>query len=308
MDRLRAMHYLLKVSDLLSFSRAAQALWVPASSVSRRIADLEAELGAELLHRTTRAVRLTEAGRLYVEQIRAAVGLLQDADDQVTQRGGAPKGVLRLSVMQGYGQSRVMPVLREFQALYPDVVVDAHLSDAVVDLGRDQVDLAIRGGRQPQDRVVARRLNPNRFVLAASPTYLKRHGRPKTLDELSGHAALMYRGPNAIIKWHGQDEDGWRELPMTPAFITNDGATLIGLACEHRGLVLLPEWSLEAALRERRLQRVEMAQTVSVSREGESGIYLLYLQPRFRIPKIRVAVDFLVSRLGGEATPGPARP
>lgn len=304
MDRLRAMHYLLKVADLLSFSRAAQALGVPASSVSRRIADLEAELGAELLHRTTRAVRLTEAGQRYVEQIRAAVDLLKDADEAVTQRGGAPRGTLRISAMHGYGQARVMPVLREFQALHPDLVLDVHLSDAVVDLGRDQVDLAIRGGRQPQDRVVARKLDPNRFVLAGSPSYLKRHGCPKTLDDLLGHAALMYRGPNAIIKWHGRDEDGWRELPMSPAFVTNDGASLIALACEHRGLVLLPEWSLAAALRDRRLVRVEMtdpAHTVSVSREGESGIYLLYLQPRFRIPKIKVAVDFLVERLASDS-------
>jgi DNA-binding transcriptional LysR family regulator len=293
------MHYLLKVADLLSFSRAAQALGIPASSVSRRIADLEAALGVELLHRTTRTVRLTEVGRLYVEQIRAAVDLLKDADEAVTQRDDAPRGTLRISVMQGYGQSRVMPVLREFQALHPDLVLDVHLSDAVVDLGRDQVDLAIRGGRQPQDRVVARKLDPNRFVLAASPAYLKRHGRPASLEDLVAHPALMYRGPNAIIKWQGRDADGWRELPMSPAFVTNDGATLIGLASEHRGLVLLPEWSLEAAFRERRLTRVEMAADVSVSREGESGIYLLYLQPRFRIPKIKVAVDFLVERLGG---------
>lgn len=300
MDRLRAMQYLLRVADQLSFSRAAQALGIPASSVSRRIADLEAELGVELLHRTTRIVQLTEAGLLYVEQIRAAVDLLKDADDLVTQRTTAPKGTLRISVMQGYGQVRVMPALREFQTLYPEVVPEVHLSDAVVDLGRDQVDLAIRGGRQPQDRVVARKLDPNRFVLAASPGYLKRHGRPKTLDELTQHAALMYRGPNAVIKWQGHDEEGWRELPMSPAFVTNDGGTLIGLACDHRGLVLLPEWSLEPALRERRLVRVDMPHPVSVSREGESGIYLLYLQPRFRIPKIKVAVDFLMARLGSE--------
>lgn len=106
-----------------------------------------------------------------------------------------------------------------------------------------------------------------------------------TLDDLLGHAALTYRRPNAIIKWHGRDEDGWRELRMSPAFVTNDGASLTALA---------------AALRDRRMVRVEMADpalTVSVSREGESGIYLLFLQPRFRIPKIKVALDFLVERL-----------
>jgi DNA-binding transcriptional LysR family regulator len=298
MDKLRALNYLLKVADTLSFSRAAKSFGVPASSISRRITDLEAELGVELLHRTTRTVRLTETGAQYLEQVRAGLAQLQDAEELVGHRSQTPSGTLRISTMPGYGQMLLMPALRDFNAKYPDILLDVHLSDALVDLGRDQIDIAIRGGRQPQDRVVARKLDPNRFILAASPQYLAEHGTPRTLEELCSHRALMYRGPSAVIKWQGLDEDGWRELPMAPAFISNDGASLIALARQHRGIVLLTEWALAGYLARGELVSFALPQAVSVSRGGESGIYLLYLQTRYRIPKVRVAVEFLVGRLG----------
>jgi len=297
MDKLRALQYLLKVADTLSFSRAAKAFGVPASSISRRITDLEAELGVELLHRTTRMVRLTEIGALYMEQVRAGLAQLNDADELVGQRSRMPSGTLRISSMPSYGQLLLMPALQNFCDRYPDIVLDVHLSDALVDLGRDQIDIAIRGGRQPQDRVVARKLDPNRFILAASPQYLAQKGTPRSLDDLPAHSALMYRGPNVLIKWQGLDEDGWREVPVTPAFISNDGASLIAMACKGRGLVLLSEWGLKDYLRRGDLVQVTLEQPVSVGRGGESGIYLLYLQTRYQIPKVRVAVEFLIERL-----------
>ncbi len=301
MDKLRALHYLVKVADTLSFSRAARAFGVPASSISRRITDLEAALGVELLHRTTRTVRLTEAGALYLEQVRAGLTQLDDADELVGQRSSTPSGTLRISAMPGYGQRLLMPALQDFGERYPEIVLDVHLSDALVELGRDQIDIAIRGGRQPQDRVVARKLDPNRFVLAASPQYLQKAGTPRTLEELEGHRALMYRGPNAVIKWQGLDEDGWREIPVTPAFISNDGASLIAMACRHQGLVLLSEWALTDYFRRGELMPLTLDRPVSVGRGGEVGIYLLYLQTRYRIPKVRVAVEFLIERLGSPA-------
>lgn len=297
MDKLRALHYLLKVADTLSFSRTAQAFGVPASSISRRIADLEAELGVELLHRTTRTVRLTEVGTLYVEQVRQGIAQLNDADDLVGRRGSAPGGTLRISAMPSYGRLLLMPALQDFGDRYPDIVLDVHLSDALMDLGRDQIDIAIRGGHLPQERVVARKLDPNRMVLAASPQYLRTMGTPRTLDDLQGHRTLMYRGPQAVFKWLGRDEDGWREIPTTPAFISNDGTSLVAMACRHRGLVLLSEWGLKDYLDRGELAEVTLDQPVSVSRADELGIYLLYLQTRYRVPKVRVAVEFLVKRL-----------
>jgi len=145
---------------------------------------------------------------------------------------------------------------------------------------------------------VARKLDPNRFVLAASPQYLARMGTPRTLDDLSGHFGLMYRGPGAVLKWQGLDEDGWRELAIPPAFISNHGPSLVALACCHRGIVLLSEWGLKDYLRRGELVEITLDRPVSVTRGGEAGIYMLYLQTRYRIPKVRVAVEFLLERLG----------
>ena len=296
MDKLRAVQYLVKVADTLSFSHAARILGVPASSISRRIADLESELGVELLHRTTRTVRLTEIGTQYLEQVRAGLAQLDEAEELVRQRRKMPSGILRISAMPSYGHV-LLPVLLAFNERYPAVVVDMHLSDAVVDLGRDQIDIAIRGGREPEDRVVARRLDPNRFMLAASPQYLRRMGVPRTLDDLKKHQALLYRGPAALIKWQGLHEDGWHEIPVSPAFISNDGASLVAMARHHRGIVLLPEWGLQEFLRRGELVPIVLDQPVSVRRGEEVGIYLIYLQTRYRMPKVRVAVQFLMEQL-----------
>ena len=298
MDKLRALQYLIKVADTLSFSGAARAYGVPASSISRRISDLEQELGVELLHRTTRTVRLTELGALYLEQVRAGVSRLDDAEELVGQRSSTPTGTLRISTMPSYGQLLLLPALQEFSDLYPGIVIELHLSDSLVDLGRDQIDLAIRGGPQPQDRVVARKLDPNRFILVASPKYLADRGTPRTLDDLQAHSALYYRGPNAVIKWQGFEDGTWRELAVPAAFISNDGASLVAMARKHKGLALLSEWGLKDALGSGELVRVELEQKVAIGRGREAGIYLLYLQARYQVPKVRVAVEFLVERLG----------
>ncbi|HEY9103147.1 LysR family transcriptional regulator [Chitinimonas sp.] len=297
MDRMRALQYLLKVADTLSFSQAARAFDVPASSISRRIADLEAELGATLLHRTTRAVRLTEIGALYVEQVRAGMSQLREAEELLGLRSATPSGTLRISAMPSYGQLLLMPALERFSDRYPDIVLDVHLSDALVDLGRDQVDIAIRGGRQPQARVVARKLDSHRFVLVATPQYLAEAGTPENIEVLLHHRCLLYRGPHSLIRWQALTAEGWQELPTVPAFICNDGAGLMAMVLRHKGIALLPGWSVAGYLQRGELVRIELAEPVSVSRAGEGGIYLLYQAGRYQVPKVKVAVDFLLAAL-----------
>ena len=120
----------------------------------------------------------------------------------------------------------------------------------------------------------------------------------RTLDDLQGHSALYYRGPNAVIKWQGFEDGAWRELAVPAAFISNDGASLVAMARKHKGLALLSEWGLRDALASGELVRVELEQKVAIGRGREAGIYLLYLQARYQVPKVRVAVEFLVGRLG----------
>jgi len=225
-------------------------------------------------------------------------------------------GIDRLDYSKGIPQR--VRAFRELLASYPENRRSATLIqiasptretvDAYADIRRELESMcgAINGDFGELDwmpvryihRIVARKLDPNRFVLAASPQYLARMGTPRTLADLEEHRALMYRGPSAVLKWQGLDEDGWRELAIEPAFISNEGASLIELACQHGGMVLLSAWGLKAQLERGELVEVKLEQPVSVSRGGDGGIYLLYLQTRYRIPKVRVAVEFLLERLG----------
>jgi Transcriptional regulator len=296
MDKLRALKYFIKVADTLSFTEAGRAFDVPASSISRRIAELENSVGAVLLHRTTRSVSLTEVGETYLAQVRSGMAQLAAAEELLKDQASRPSGTLRISCTPSYGRMKLLPVLQDFSDIYPDVLLDVDLSDELQDLGGDKYDIALRAGSEPENRVVARRLDPNIFILAASTTYLATRGTPRTVEDLNGHSALMYRGSKSVLKWLGFDGKNWITPRIVPAFISNDVASLTAMACKHRGMVLLPEWSLREYLQRGELVTVDLSQPVGISRT-EVGIYMLYLQSRYLIPKIRLAVEFIYQRL-----------
>lgn len=298
MDKMRALEYFMEVADSGNFSQAAKTFGVPASSISRRIQDLEAALGATLFHRTTRVVRLTELGALYLDEIRPAISALTNADEVVSEQPHAPSGRLAISAPPGYGEARVVPALKKLRHLYPELVLDVELTDHVTNLADNDVDLAVRATGDLPDRVVARKLSSNRFILMAAPNYLKRWGTPETVDDLQHHQTLLYRGPNGVLNWQADTVAGWIELQTQAVFITNVGGMLRDEVLQGSGLALIPEWGTADHLETGRLIEIELKDaTISVSRNVRSGIYLLYSQPKYRLKKIQVAVDFLLSEL-----------
>ena len=178
MDQLRAIHYFIKVAELGSFIEASRVLGVPASSVSRRLQDLEAELGVTLLSRTTRTVRLTELGQLYLDRVRPTVDELRYTNELVKNHLASPSGTLRISAITGYGEYRLVPALRRLRRQFPDLVVDLDLTDQLMDLTSDDIDIAIRVTASPPERAIARRLNSNNYVLVAAPAYLEARACP----------------------------------------------------------------------------------------------------------------------------------
>jgi DNA-binding transcriptional LysR family regulator len=293
MDKIRALRYFLKVAETSSFTMAAKALSVPASSVSRRIRDLEAELKIDLFHRSTRVVKLSALGQIYYEQVKDIVAALDNADDFVSQRSEVPSGVLRITAMPGYGTLVLQPVLEKLRKFYPEIILDVELTDQVSDISKNEVDIAIRASSVLPVRAVARKLSDNRFVLMASPEYLETNGVPMKTEDLVNHQTLLYRGPNGILHWQAKTDDTWRELSTKPVYISNDGSALIQAVLAGQGIALLPKWAVGNELRELGMEE----ERVSVTRALDSGIYLLYLKPRYRILKIKAAVDFLVAEL-----------
>ena len=298
MDRLRAIEYFIKVAETGSFTKAARVLGVPASSISRRLQDLEAELGTSLLHRTTRRVRLTELGAVYLEQIRPALKALDYAGALITDQPGTPRGSLRITANPGYGRLLLMPAIHKLRATYPNLIIDVELTDQVYNLANHEVDIAIRATADLPERAIARKLAGADMKLVASPAYLERHGTPRVLSDLQTHHMLMYRGPDRIIAWHAKTQSGWHEIPTQPAFICNVGRELADIALAGAGLGLFFGWGVEPELARGDLVAVTLEDAeLSISRDPSAGIFLLYNQPKYRLNKIKAAVDFLVSEL-----------
>jgi len=295
---LRAISCFIEVAERGSFTRAAKSLGLPASTVSRRIQELETSLGAALVHRTTRVVSLTELGTLYLDHIRPAVAALNYADELVSANSEQPSGILKITASPDYGRVCVAPVLTQFSAAYPEIVLDIEFTDQVSNLANNEVDLAIRATALPPPRAVARKLTDNQFVLAASPRYIETHGRPTTLDELKQHKALLYRRPMGLLHWQAKTAAGWEELRLNLAFASNQGDALLEQALAGTGIALLAKWGVADKIADGGLVRIVINDAdIAISRNADSGIYLLYERPKYGLKKIQVAVDFLLSAL-----------
>lgn len=299
MDRLRAITYFIKVAELGSFTAAAKATGVPASSISRRIQDLEAELGVSLLHRTTRVVGLTELGAFYLEHVRTGIESLNYAQDLIKDRAASPSGLLRITATPGYGGHLLLPAIKKLRRRYPELVVDLELTEALSDLAGNEVDIAVRATAVPPERAIARKLTDEIYVLAASRAYLESHGTPQALADLRHHKSILYRGPGRIVHWQARTDQGWEEVQSSPAYICNVAEEIVAEAVEGTGLALVPRWGVERQMEEGALTAISLQDAeLSLTRRDSPHIYLLYHQPKYRLNKIRATVDFLRDELG----------
>ncbi|CAG9181090.1 LysR family transcriptional regulator [Cupriavidus respiraculi] len=232
-DYLGDVEGFLAVAEKGSFTAAAVALSTTPSVLSRAVTRLEARLGNQLLRRTTRRIGLTDAGRLYVEQARAAFTLLDDAEREVQGREGALTGRVRLSVPTTYGHHRLPPLLARFTAQYPQVRVELNITNRNVDLVSEGFDLAIRLGHLPDSGLVARTLEEAPLCLVAAPAYLERAGTPRTLEELGRHACVPFVMPSTGRRapWVFRDGQGDIEwMPPATVEVSDDVLGVVSLA------------------------------------------------------------------------------
>ena len=301
MDKLRALKYFVSVANTLSFSATAEHFGVPSSSVSRRIKDLEAALGATLFERTTRTVQLTDLGNVYLREVSTALQSIEMADELVGAQSKSPTGMLRITAMPAYGERFVLPALEKLRGLYNHIDFDVNLTDQVVNLASNDADIAIRAATTLPDNAVARRLSEHHFLLVASPGYVTHYGAPKTSNDLSDCTVFMYRTPHGKLDWLTRRDDVWQPLDLNPSLISNHGQSILDNVLAGRGLALLPNWGVSEDVKAGRLIVLELEDGSLATRGNtDMGIYLLYHPPKFRIQKIRIAVDFLVAELGAE--------
>ncbi len=293
MDQLRALRYFVAVAETGSFTESAKRFGVPPSSLSRRVADLENSLGANLLQRTTRLVKLTEVGQEYYRQVKDVLERLSQTDESVRNYQTEPMGRLRISSMVGFGERILLPLLDKLKAAYPKIVLDVSLTDEVSTLNRDDIDIAIRGGYVPNERVVALPLLDNNFIAVAAERYLIRAGIPKNPFNLKQHQGLYFRTPMGPTPWLTNIDGQWHDVSGPAALISNNGQWLVRQAINGEGILFLPRWVLQEAIAHGHLQELRFDHPVNITQQPDLGVYLLYQKHRYAIPKIRVAVDFI---------------
>ncbi|TCO75554.1 LysR family transcriptional regulator [Chromatocurvus halotolerans] len=296
MDELKALRYFSKVVETGSFTKAASVFDVPPSSLSRRVANLEASLGATLLKRSTRVVQVTEIGLLYHQQVQEILLQIEQSNETVRSYHAKPIGRLRISSMVSFGEGILLPLMEDFKQEYPDIVLDISLSDELTALGRDDVDIAIRGGYPPNERIQALRLMDNEFVPAAAPGYLKVHGSPKSAFDLRQHKGLFFRTPTGPSPWLCESDGEWHDVSGETIAVSNNAPWLGRQALAAKGIILAPAWSLADYLDSGKLVKLDLSPAPRVSQNSNLAIYLLYQKQRYLVPKVKVAVDFLVAR------------
>ena len=294
MDRLAAIEAFVRVAETHSFSEAARRLHASQSAVSRAVSGLEAELGARLLHRTTRSLTLTEAGRGYFERAARILADLEEANLAVTQLQAAPRGRLRVNAPMSFGFLHLAPALPDFLALYPELSVDLSMSDRFVDLIEEGVDVAVRIGALEDSSLIARKLAPIRRVVCASPAYLNARGTPLAPDDLKQHDCLCNSNIAVLHEWRFAAADGklW-PVDVRGRLSANNGDALRVAALKGLGLANLPTFIVGADLQAGTLMTVLddfAVQDLSMS--------AVYPPGRHLSPKVRAFVDFLADRFG----------
>ncbi|MBF8753641.1 LysR family transcriptional regulator [Pseudomonas guariconensis] len=275
-----------------SFTAAAQLAGVTPAAVSRSILRLEKRLGSRLFARTTRSIRLTEAGRTFFEQCSQALSQLVEAQQAVMGAQAIPSGRLRISLPTTYGHHRILPLLPVFRERYPQVTVEIHLGNRNIDFVAEGYDLAIRVRAQPDSTLVARLLEDAKLVVVASPAYLAKAGAPRVLEDLHDHECIQFELPSSgrRISWLFQEQGREREVFTDGGYACSDdvlgGVTL----AEHgAGLFQTYKFIVEQQLADGRL--VEVLDTYG----GRSRPYtLLYPHGRTIAQRVRVFVDFLL--------------
>lgn len=291
LDRIRI---LAQVVESGSFSRAARALNLAPSSVTRTIDGLELQLGVPLFKRSTRQLRLTEQGEYFLAR---SLPLLEEADQLVLSLqplSGAPQGRLRVSVFESFGAAWLAPRLPAFLARYPGVRLEIELDNRLVDLDAENVDVAVRIGRPTDSSLHARRLLANRTLLVASPAYLAQHGEPTHPDELAAHNCLIRGQGRQRQHWYFEREAEKRRVPVQGNLASIGGTPLLCAAKAGCGLLLLSSWMVQQGLDEGSLLPVLPEWQASPYEDRHDEIHAVFRGGRFLKPQTRAFIDFLI--------------
>jgi DNA-binding transcriptional LysR family regulator len=286
MDRIDAMQAFVAVADYRGFAPAARKLGLSPSGVTRLIAALEDRLGARLLQRTTRSVTLTDAGTRYLERARRILADVEEAEGAAEGERTRPSGRLVVSAPVGFGRLHVSPIMSAYLKRFPDVSGELRLSDRMVNLVEDGVDLAVRIGHLPDSSLVARQVGEMPRIVVASQAYLKARGEPKTLEAIASHDTIQF---GATPEWRFVRDGRELRVTSTPRFITNSADAAIQYAEQDGGLADVMAYQAADAIKGSRLKIV-----LAKFQRPALPIHIVYPTSRLLSAKVRTFIDLVM--------------
>lgn len=284
----------VRVVELGSLSAAGRDMRLSAAVVSNRIARLEKDVGTRLLNRTTRHVSLTEEGSSYYDHCVVILNELEQAESAITSVNAEPRGPIKITAPTVFGRLHVAPHVPRFLERHPQMQVRLHLTDALVDLVQERVDLAIRIAELTDSTSIVRTLAPNRRLIVASPDYLKTHPAPKEPEDLLDHNCLLLRFPGSKqFRWTLQGREGPVTLRVSGNMDSNSGEALREWCIAGQGLALKSLWEIVDDLNEGRLVPV-----LTEFPPPSHAIYAMYPHSQHVPPRVRAFIDFLAETYG----------
>jgi DNA-binding transcriptional LysR family regulator len=287
----------VRVVELGSFTKSADSLEISKAAVSKYVNRLEQRLAARLLHRTTRRLALTEAGQALYGRSAAALAELAEAEHDVAQLTGKPRGMLRVTAPTYFGVTVLAPHIQAFLAQVPEVTLDLDLSDRLVDIVKERFDLAIRISSMQDSSLVATRLAPCPTVLVGSPAYFRRHGTPKTPEDLLSHQGLGYSIVKTPNEWKFRAGKGrWVTVTMPSTIRCNNDFALKQFTLDGLGLALFPRFFVE-----KEIASGKLVPAIPDYPPPELSINAVYETRRHLLPKLQAFLGFLKDRFGAQA-------
>lgn len=294
MDKFAAMQAFVQVVEANGFAAAARVMGLSRSAVNKLVITLETELGVRLLQRSTRRVTPTATGMAFYERCLGILADLEEAELAVSQAQAEPMGPLRVNAPMTFGTLHLGPVLAEFMAQYPSVQVQLTLEDRFVDPVAEGFDLTVRIAQpETSPRLVVHELTQLRRLLCAAPSYLKHHGTPRSVEELSNHNCLTYGELAARREWLLEGPAGEIRVTVNGAMCSNNGEVLRDAAIRGLGIVLLPEFIVQQSLEQGSLQEILVDY-----RPQALSLWVMYPTNRHLSTKVQLLTTFLQERLG----------
>lgn len=295
MDRIQGIRLFIRVVDLGSFSKAAANMGVGQPAATKLVSQLEASMGARLLHRSTHGVTPTEVGLLYYEKCKLIVHYVDEADSVAALMRSQIQGALRVNTSVAFGRQVLAPMVMKFMRLNPALEIDLSFDDPYLNLVEQGIDIAVRMGRLADSTLGARYLGTNPWVTVASPDYLQTRGTPGRPTELAGHDALVYSSVQGDARWHFSGQGGVSTIPVKGRFRSNNLSTLLAATREGMGVAILPRYVADEALRSGELICLLEQWTLPAQE-----IHAVFPSPRLVPAKVTEFVAWLEGRFAGE--------